>query len=69
MSEFLTLIGQIFIIACIQSIVELFIDIDKRPYQARVMNIACFLGSLYLLVNYIATVLLGEIISVFKINF
>ncbi len=69
MREFFILIGQIFIIACLQSIIELFIDPDKRPYQARLMNIACFLGSLYLLINYISNVILGEIMSVFKINF
>jgi len=69
MREFFELLGQIFFISCIETIIELFIDSKARPYQTRLINIACFLGSLYFLIAYIQNVMLGELISVFKFNF
>ena len=53
MGDFYVLIGQIFVISLIQLVLEVFIDIDKRPYQTMVINIACFLGSLYFLLDFL----------------
>jgi len=69
LQEFLTLLGQIFIISFLQMLIELFIDSSSKPYQARVMNVACFLGCLYFLINYIATTLLTELASIFNFSF
>lgn len=69
MGEFLTLLGQIFIISCLQSIVELFIDPTLKSYQIRLINIACFSGSLYLIIQYISGTLISEISTVFKFAF
>lgn len=69
MKEFITLLGQIFVITCLQSIIELFIDPATKSYQIRLINIACFLGSLYFLLNFINNVMLSQIASVFKFNF
>ena len=69
MQQFFTLLGQIFLIACAQTIIEQFLDSGSRPYQMRIVNIACFLGSLYFLLNFISNVMIGELTSVFKFNF
>ena len=53
MGDFFVLIGQIFVISLIQLILEVSIDPSKHPYQAMVINIACFLGSLYFLLDFL----------------
>jgi len=53
MSDFFTLIGQIFVVFLIQLVLEVFIDTGKHPYQAAIINIACFLGSLYFLLDFL----------------
>ncbi len=69
MREFMVLIGQILIITCIQSLTEIFVDPDKRPYMAKMVTIACFAGSLYLLIQFVFLYVLKEIISVVKFPF
>ncbi len=69
MKEFMLLIGQIILISCIQSLVEIFIEPDKKPMQARIINIACYVGSFYLLIQYVIVYVLREIVSVVKIPF
>jgi len=53
MNEFFVLIGQIFLIALIQLILEVVIDASKRPLQATLINVACFLGGLYLVLDFL----------------
>ncbi len=69
MREFMTLIGQIVLICCIQALTELLIDHNKRPYQALVINVACFAGSLYLLLQFVFGYLLAEIQAVINMPF
>lgn len=68
MSEFMVLISQIFIIALIQTVMEAFVSPGEKPYQARVISIACFIGSLYLLIDFIFNNLLNNFSSVFNFN-
>ena len=53
MNDFFLLIGQIFLIALIQLVLEVLIDTSKRPLQATLINAACFLGGLYLLLDFL----------------
>jgi hypothetical protein len=69
MDEFIILIGQILIIACLQSLMEIFIDADKKPYQAKVLNLACFAGSLYLLIKFVFDFILMELVNVMNFTF
>ncbi len=69
MKEFMVLIGQIFLISCIQTITEIFVDPGSKPYQARVLNIACFAGSLYLLLQFVFNHLMKELVTVIKFPF
>jgi len=66
MNEFLALIGQIFLITCIQSILEMFIDPNERPYLSKVLSIACYAGGLYLVLQFVFTHLISEMFSLFR---
>lgn len=61
MREFIVLLGEIFLICLLQMVVEVFLDADKRSYQIRLINIACILGCLYLLLNFVMQNIITEI--------
>ena len=69
MKDFVALIVQIFIIVLIQIIFEAFVDTSKKPYQAMVINIAFFLGSLYLLVDFIFNNIIKNINTIVHLPF
>ena len=53
MNDFFLLIGQIFLIALLQLILEILIDASKRPLQATLITAACFLGGMYLILDFL----------------
>ncbi len=67
MYEALVLLGQIFLIICLQTIFEVFVDPDKKSNGSRLMNIACFIGCLYVLMKFVFENLVVEIANVFTI--
>ena len=67
MREFTVLIGQISIIALSQIIIELFFELKEKSYHVKLLNIACIMASLYLLLQF-AHDYLFDAISAF-INF
>jgi len=69
MREFMILVGQIFLISCIQSIIELFIDLSEKPLQKKILNIACFVGGLYLLLQFVSNHLFPEITQIVRVHF
>ena len=66
MREFMVLIGQIFLISLIQTIVEVFLKSDNRDYQIRIINIACIMGSLYLVLQFVFTYILRELTAIVR---
>ncbi|MCL2674569.1 MAG: hypothetical protein FWE92_04480 [Defluviitaleaceae bacterium] len=68
MREFMILIGQIFLISCIQSIIEMFVDLSGKPLQ-KILHIACFMGGLYLLLQFMFTHLFPEITQIVRVYF
>lgn len=69
MEEFIILIVQILIIACIQSVAEIFIDREKSPMQIKLINIACTVGSFYLLVQFVISHIFEELIGIINLTF
>ena len=69
MGEFFMLIGQIFVVSLIQLILEVFIDPDKHPYQAALINIACFLGSLYFVLDFMFNKVLAGLNTMLPMSF
>ena len=69
MREFMILVGQIFLIVCVQSIVEMFVDLSKAPLMQKILNIACFLGGLYLLLQFVFNNIFPEITQIVRVYF
>jgi len=65
MDEFWALLGQIFSVVIIQSILDMMIDKDKRPYLSSILSIACYVVCLYLLVQFVFNNIIGEIYNLF----
>lgn len=61
MSNIIQLFGQIFLIAIIQIVSDSFIDKSELPLQAKLINIACFLGSLYLILEFLISNILNSL--------
>ena len=64
--KFIVLIGEIFFITCLQSVAEVFMNINKKSYQTKILNVACFCGSLYLLLKYVFDNIIEDLISYIK---
>lgn len=69
MNDFLFLIGQIFLITCVQTIFEMFIDQKQKPYLGQVLNIACYAGALYLLLQFVFNNVVSEMYTLFRFAF
>jgi hypothetical protein len=69
MKEFMVLIGQIFFVYLVQTIVEVFLDAEKRSQQIKLINIACILGDLYFLLQFAFNYILKEINTLVKMPF
>ena len=66
MREFMVLIGQIFLISLIQTILEVFLKTENREYQIKIINIACIMGSLYFVLRFVFTYILKELTTFVK---
>ena len=69
MAEFIVLLGEIFLITLLQTVVEVFVDADKRAFQMRIINIACIMGCLYLVLNFVFQTIVPEIQTVVRFPF
>ena len=69
MREFIVLIGQLCLIALVQMVLEPFIDADKRPVNVHILNTACILGCVYLLLQFVFEFLLNELSALITIPF
>ncbi len=66
---FLLLIGQIILISCIHSVMEILIDTNKNKFMSNILNVACYIGSLYLLIDFVFNNILKELASIVTIPF
>ena len=67
MREFIVLLGEILLIALLQTIVEGFLE-DKK-LQLRIVNTTCVVGSLFLLLQFVYEHILSEISAFAKLPF
>lgn len=66
MNEFLSLIGQLLLITCVQMFSEMFIDADKRPYLSKITNVACYAAGVYIVVQFVFQTMMQEVLYVFN---
>jgi hypothetical protein len=69
MREFIILLGEILLIVLLQTVIETFFDKDKHAMQLKIINIACILGSLYLLLDYVYTNIINELTAFVNLPF
>lgn len=69
MDDGLLLIGQVAIIACLELIINMFLDPEKKTGQTRILNVACYAVSLYLVLQFIFDNVLNEVASVMSFAF
>ena len=69
MREFTMLVGQLFLIALMQIVLELFINAKERPMHVQILNIACIVGSMYLLLQFVFEYILGEVTTFLNFTF
>jgi hypothetical protein len=67
MKEFTVLLGQLFFVYLAQTVIEVFFDDNKRAM--RLVNVACFLGQLYFVLQFAFTHILKEINTLVKLPF
>lgn len=66
----MVLIGQIFLIVCLQGVLEMFISQTKSPdYLKNMLSIAAYAGSFYLVLRFVFDNLVKEIFEVFRVVF
>ena len=69
MREFMILVGQIFLISLVQTILEVFLKSENRDYQIKIINIACIMGSFYLVLHFVFTYIIRELTSIVRMPF
>ena len=69
MSQLLMLIAQLLFISIMQTVIEAFLDTEKREQQKKILSIACILGSLYFLLQFVFTYVIKEINTIVKLPF
>lgn len=65
MQPFLVMIGQLFLIACIQSVLEIYVQDGRHIGMNRLLTIACYLGSLYVVLQFTFQYVFQELIRFF----
>jgi len=61
--EFTVLIGQLLLIVCIQALAKMFIDASKAGGMGEIVSAACYAGGLYLLLQFVFSYILGEVVN------
>ena len=69
MREFMVLVGQIFLISLVQTILEVFLKSENRDYQIKIINIACIMGSFYLVIQFVFSYIIKELTSIVHMPF
>ncbi|MCL2353504.1 MAG: hypothetical protein FWC69_02615 [Defluviitaleaceae bacterium] len=67
MNQVIMLLGQLFLIGCLHMIMNMLIEGEKMPFFSRVVTIACYAGSLFLLGRFIVVNLMPQMASIFRI--
>ncbi len=69
MERFITLAGQILLIVCLQGVLDIFIKEIDRPYLSKLVTVAGYAASFYLVIRFVFDNLVTEIFQVFRMTF
>ena len=65
MREFLIMIGELFFISCLQSVLDMLVADKKKTYMNKVIAIACYIGSLSIVLRFTFETVFQELLSFF----
>lgn len=63
------LISQILIITVIQQLSEMVVDPQSKPHHAKLVTLACYAGSFSLIVRYVFTYVLNDLVTALQTAF
>ncbi|MCL2376549.1 MAG: hypothetical protein FWC76_04035 [Defluviitaleaceae bacterium] len=66
MTEVLSLLAELFLIGCLHVIMNLLIDAEKNPLFSKIVSIACYAGSLFIVVRFVTNNLLPQMAQIFR---
>ena len=66
MSQVITLLAELFLIGCMQMIMNLILDTKEYPLFSKVVNIGCYAGSLFVITRFVINNLLPQLSSIFR---
>ena len=66
MSEVLALLAELFLIGCLHVIMNLLIDPEKNPVFSKITSIACYAGSLFIVVRFVVNNLMPQMEQIFR---
>lgn len=66
MDQFLTVIGELFLIICVQSVFDVLISEKKQPYMKKIISLACYIGSMIIVLNFMVNYLFASLSSLFR---
>ena len=69
MNDFMILIGQIFVIACLQNISEVMIEGGSKGYLLKALNVACYVGAFYLVLQFVFSTFMPELMRIVTLTF
>ena len=69
MNDFIILIGELFLIICIESVIEIFISDRRNRYMQKLLSIACYCGGLYIVLKFAFNYLFKEIYTIIRLYF
>lgn len=69
MTDCLILLGRLFLIGLLQTVIEIVLEPDKRPYQMKLINAACVVGSLYLILQFVTQYLMQALMAIVRFSF
>ncbi|MCL2349862.1 MAG: hypothetical protein FWC67_00130 [Defluviitaleaceae bacterium] len=67
MNQVVTLLAELFLIGCLHMIINMLIDADKMPFFSRMLTIACYAGSLFLVGRFVVNNLMPQMGSIFRL--
>ena len=66
MQAFMTLAGDLFLIACIQSVLEMAVSGKKQAHLQKTIMLGCYLASLVLVLRFMEEYLITVLYSLYR---
>ncbi|MCL2235307.1 MAG: hypothetical protein FWB98_02570 [Defluviitaleaceae bacterium] len=66
MNQAIQLLAELFFIGCLHMVMNMLIDSDKMPFFSKIVTMACYAASLFILIRFIVANLLPQMATIFQ---